>query len=271
MNRFLSLLSAFLLPVTFSSLAQTQKQVNKHNVFWHKTEINEIFAKEGKGFGIGADFVFRSKSTFEDPSPFAETNRIGFRPWLHYQFSPYARLSLSPIGFKYTDDYKAQASDFDRAPYEERRITLQFFHHKKSDNGKFMSTWRYRYEWRWQETATGDWRYFNRLRFRYRLRYIITGNDFYENNTLYAAVNNEIGINIGRNVPYMFNQNRFYLAMGYRFMNSLRAELRYVNRYRARGATGLEYDNGRGVMLMFYIDQLSLVGKKKVQEVRFAD
>jgi hypothetical protein len=259
----------------FFSEGFAQKKVNNHTVFWHKTEINEIFSNgnedKPKGWGLGADFVFRSKSTFENPSPFTEINRIGFRPWFHYQFSPNARLSLSPIGFKYTNEYKARPEDYERKPYEERRITLQFFHHKKEEGGRFMHTWRYRYEWRWQETASGDWRYFNRLRVRYRLRYMISGNDFYQNKIFYAAVNNEIGINIGRNVSYMFNQNRFYAALGYRFWNAMRTELRYVNRYRARGAIGNEYDQAQGFMLMFYIDQLSKISTKDTRSVKFFD
>ena len=256
------------------SLSAQEKQVNKHQVFWHKTDLNQIFVNQERpnsGWGVGMDFVFRTKSTYESPSMFTELNRLSIRPWVHYQFSPNARLSLSPIGLMYTDDYKARASDYNRAPYDERRITLQFFHHTKEKNPKFMHTWRYRYEIRWQETADGSYRYFNRFRLRYRLRYVITGKNFYNNNTLYVAVNNEIGINIGKNVPYMFNQNRFYLAGGYRFLKAMRVELRYVDRYRARGSVGNEYDNARGLMLTFYVDQFSLLGSKSVQDVRFYD
>lgn len=254
-----------------------QRIVNRHNVFWHQTEINEIYYKNDsdeekpRGWGWGADFIYRTRSDLDNKSMFAEQNRIGFRPWFHYQFSPNSRLSLAPIGFMHTDEYKARPEDFERPPYRERRITLQYFHHLKEGKGRFMHTWRYRYEWRWQETAAGNWRYFNRLRIRYRLRYMISGDDFYKNKIFYVAVNNEVGINIGRNVPYMFNQNRLYAGLGYRFLNAIRAELHFVDQFRTRGSIGNEYDNGRGLMLLLYIDQLSKISTKDTRSVKFFD
>jgi hypothetical protein len=136
-----------------------------------------------------------------------------------------------------------------------------------------MHTWRYRYEFRWQERPIqDDYRFFTRFRFRYRIRYIINGNDFYENNTWYAAVSNEIGLNIGKNVVLnTFNQNRLYVGIGYRFFDVVRAELRYVDRFRTRGATGFEFDHGRGLMLGIYVDQLSGLWNKEIQKVKFAD
>jgi hypothetical protein len=69
----------------------------------------------------------------------------------------------------------------------------------------------------------------------------------------------------------MFNQNRLYIGMGYRFLTAARVELRYVNRFRSRGGTGFEYDLDRGIMLGIYIDQLSLLGTKDILKVRYFD
>ncbi|WP_143090845.1 porin family protein [Thermoflexibacter ruber] len=77
-----------------------------------------------------------------------------------------------------------------------------------------------------------------------------------------------------KNVTYnTFNQNRLYVGIGYRFLNAARIEIRYVNRFRTRGAAGIEFDHGQGLMIEAYIDQISLLGvrKGKAQPVRFSD
>jgi hypothetical protein len=242
--------------------AQQQKVIYPHTVFWSKTEVTEIFPS---GWGLGGDFVYRRKNEMNKGSMFMSPLRESFRPWIHYQFSPYARFSLSPLGYMNTNEYIGKEADYLRLPYHELRTTFQFFHHIKQLDGKIMHTWRYRYEMRWQERpGQEEYRYLNRFRFRYRIRYLINTNDFYQNNVLYLAVSNEIGLNFGKNVVYnVFNQNRFYAGIGYRFLNAARVEVRYVDRIRTRGATGFEFDHGRGLMLGIYIDQLSKLARNK--------
>jgi hypothetical protein len=258
---------------TLSTLhAQDRKVIYPHNVFWSKTEVNQL--DKNNQWGLGLDFVYRRKSGLTDRNMFAEPLRESLRPWVHYQFSPYARFSLSPLGYMNTNEYIGKIEDLERPSYYELRTTFQFFHHQKTPNGKFMHTWRYRYEMRWQKQPDEeDFRYLSRFRFRYRLRYVITGNDFYENNTLYAAVSNEIGLNFGRSVLFnTFNQNRLYVGAGYRFLTAARVEFRYVDRIRTRGSTGFEFDHGRGFMLGMYIDQLSILGTKgDPYKIRFTD
>jgi hypothetical protein len=259
----------FLLPSI--SLAQTKKEIYDHHSFWSKTDINQIF--ENSPWGVGFDFVYRSKNELNNGSIFTSMLRESYRPWIHYQFSPNARFSLSPIGYMQTQEYVGKPSDYDRLPYHEYRTTLQFFHHLKQAGGRVMHTWRYRYEMRWQEIPnTDDYRYLNRFRLRYRIRVGLNSSDFYANNTLYAAVSNELGLNFGKNVVYnTFNQNRLYIGLGYRFLTAARIELRYVDRFRTRGATGFEFDHDKGIMIGIYIDQVSLLGTKDILKVRYFD
>lgn len=253
-----------------SLLAQTQKVVYTSNSFWSKTEVNEIF--NDKKFGLGFDFVYRTKNELGQGTIFTGMLRESYRPWMHYQFSKNTRLSISPFGYMRTNDYIGKPEDYNRLPYREYRTTFQFFHHIKQAEGRIMHTWRYRYELRWQEQpGQDDYRYFNRFRLRYRLRVGLNSTDFYANKTLYLSASDELGINFGKNVTYMFNQNRFYLGMGYRFLTAARVELRYVNRFRTRGGTGFEYDLDKGVMLGIYIDQVSLLGTKDILKVRYFD
>ncbi len=252
------------------SFAQTQKVTYNTNTFWSKTEVNQIF--DEKKWGVGFDFVYRTKNELGQGSIFTSMLRESYRPWFHYQFSQNARLSISPIGYMKTQEYIGKPTDYLRLPYQEFRTTFQFFHHIKQAQGRVMHTWRYRYELRWQEQpAMDDYRYFNRFRLRYRIRVGLNSSDFYANKTLYMAVSDEIGINIGKNVPYLFNQNRLYIGMGYRFLTAARVELRYVDRVRARGSTGFEYDMDKGIMVGIYIDQVSLLGTKDILKVRYFD
>lgn len=250
--------------------AQPQKQVYRHASFWSKAEVAQIW--ERSNFGVGFDYIYRSKNELGRGSPFTSMLRESFRPWVHYQFSPNARLSISPIGYMRTYDYIAKPSDYARPVYHELRTTFQFFHHQKQWKGRIMHTWRYRYEMRWQEIPFTDrYRFIHRIRFRYRIRCALKSQDFYADKTLYLMASNEIGLNFGPQVIYSFNQNRLYAGIGYRFLTAVRAELRYVNRFRTRGSTGFEYDLDQGFMLALYIDQLSLIGTRDILKVRYFD
>lgn len=252
-------------------VAQDRKAVYPHAVFWSKVEVNDIVANGTWGWGI--DGVYRRKNELGRGGMLDAPLRESVRPWVHYQVSPTARFSISPLGYMHTTEYVAKPEDRARVPYHEWRSTLQLFHHHKQLDGRLMHTWRYRYELRWQERpGQDDYRYSNRFRIRYRARYMLNSDDFYEDGTVYLMASNEIGINMGREVVWnTFNQNRLYAGVGMRFLNSVRAEVRYVDRFRTRGATGFEFDHGRGVMLAMYVDQLRNVGKKDIPPVRFVE
>jgi len=258
-----------LIGVVFKSSAQ--KIIYPHSVFWSKLELNQL--DKNNKYGVGVDFVFRSKSGLENNNMFAEPLRESIRIWGHYQFSEYARLSISPIGLMHTNEYIAKPEDLNRPDYIEWRSTLQFFHHIKQWDGRIMHTWRYRHEFRFQEQSDSDaLRFLMRFRFRYRVRVLLNSNNFYQDKTAYIAISNEIGLNIGKNVIYnTFNQNRLYIGVGYRFLNVIRTELRYVDRFRTRGSTGFEFDHGRGIMLGIYFDALRGIGKSEEFKVRFTD
>lgn len=251
--------------------AQDRKQIFPHAVFWSKVEINDFLANGRWGWGV--DGIVRRKNEEGRGSMFDAPNRESVRPWVHRQFGRNARLSVSPLGYMHTTEYVGVPEDRLRDPYHELRTTLQFQHHHKQLDGRLMHTWRYRYELRWQERpGVDDYRYSNRFRVRYRARYMLNGSDFYRNHTAYLLASNEIGINMGREVVLnTFNQNRVYAGVGMRFATAARAELRYVDRFRTRGATGYQFDHGRGVMLTVYVDELRRLGSKDIPQVRFVD
>ena len=249
----------------------SQKIIYPHNAFWSKIELNQL-DNQAK-WGLGLDFVYRRKSSILTDNMFALPLRESLRPWIHYQFSEYARFSLSPLGYMNTNEYIGKPEDFDREPFYELRTTFQFFHHIKQWNGRLMHTWRYRYELRWQEQpGEEDLRFFTRFRFRYRLRCMLNSTNFYDDKTLYLAGSNEFGLNLGRNVTLnTFNQNRLYLGIGYRFLNVVRAELRYIERFRTRGSNAAEFDKDRGFMIAVSFDSMIGIGKEKDYKVKYTD
>lgn len=250
--------------------AQPGKTVYHHQTLWTKAEVNDF--NEAGEWGWGVDGIIRRKnelgSGFITDAPMRES----IRPWLHRQLTPTARLSISPIGLMHTTEYVGKPEDRDRPSYKEWRTTMQFFHHHKQIGGKLMHTWRYRYELRWQERPDDDeYRYSNRLRVMYRVRYALNSPDIYQDGTWYAMAQSEVGLNAGRAVETnFFNQHRMYVGVGRRFLNSARFEVRYVDRFRARGGSPYEYDHDHGLMLSFAIDQLRLLGSKDIP-VRIID
>ena len=250
--------------------AQEEMVINNHNVFWNKNEFTQIIEDQVYGFGI--DVIHRRGSNIHTSSPLAIPLRTSVRPWIHYQFGTDARLSFSPLSYHATSPYKANPFDYERPSNFELRNTIQFFHHHKHFDGRLMHTWRYRLAFRHRKIEEReDWVNFSRFRFRYRIRYMLNAPDFYTQRVLYTAASSEIGLNMGKPiVQNTFNQHRVYLSVGYRFLNAMRLELRYVDRVRSRGS-GFEFDHGRGVMIALNIDQISYVGKRYTQPIKYAD
>lgn len=250
--------------------AQDNKTVYHHQTLWTKAEVNDFDATGRWGWGV--DAILRRKNELGQGFIAAEPMRESLRPWLHYQVTPSARLSISPIGYMHTTDYVGVETDRDRARTREYRTTFQFFHHHKQLSGRLMHTWRYRYELRWQgQEGENDLRYFNRVRVMYRTRFALNSPDIYQDGTVYLMAQSELGLNAGRQITTnFFNQHRMYLGIGRRVLNSARIELRYVDRFRSRGGAPYEFDHDHGLMLTFGIDQLRLLGSKDIP-VRLID
>lgn len=256
--------------LVFWGFAQDQKEVYQHGYAWNKIEASQFLGESQ--YGVGVDIIHRRATEFDNNNPFKHYLRTSIRPWVHKQFGPDARLSISPLGYFYTNPYLAIASDSLAPSSFELRSTIQFFHHLKQQQGKIMHTWRYRLEFRNQKRDGADeFRNFARLRLRYRLRYMINAPDFYTQGVIYAAGSSELAVNMGSPIVYnTFNQNRIYLGIGFRFLNAARLELRYLDRFRARGS-GFEFDRGKGFMLSFTIDQINYLGRRYTQPIKYAD
>lgn len=257
-------------PIMLKSQVAQEQIFYNHAIFWNKNEFTQIF--EESPFGVGVDLIHRRANKYGEGHFFQTPLRTSVRPWIHYQIGADARLSWSPFSYHATQPYLGEEGDELRAASYEYRSTLQFFHHHKHFQGRLMHTWRYRLAFRFRMTDGNDeFTNFARFRFRYRLRYMLNAPDFYTQGVIYTAASTEIGLNMGKPVVYnTFNQNRIYLALGFRFLNAMRLELRYVDRVRSRGS-GYQFDRGQGLMIALNIDQITYIGKRYTQPIKYAD
>ncbi len=116
----------------------------------------------------------------------------------------------------------------------EQRIWQQLMTNSKA--GKLLLTHRYRLEQRWIErdripdnlTPGTQHDYLNRFRYRFLMQLPLNQTSMQEK-TLFMALSNESFINFG-NVQYnIFDQNRSYLGLGYKFTENSAIQLGYLN------------------------------------------
>ena len=156
--------------------------------------------------------------------------------------------SLARIGFDYriTDNFSATAGYgfIITYPYGKQPVNTTFNEHRIWQQvvfthavGTFQINHRYRLEQRWSEQMvlqnSGEYRkegynYNNRFRYRFMINYPIKFKK--ENSKFFLSVYDEVFINFGKNVRYnIFDQNRFYFALGYKFSESGNVQLGYLN------------------------------------------
>jgi len=111
---------------------------------------------------------------------------------------------------------------------------------------------RYRLEQRWQEqVATGGWKYSNRIRYQLRSTFQRHANTVRQP---YASVYDELFVAFGRNVTgNVFDQNRAFAGVGYRWGDAFRMETGYMNQYVLR-PSGREAERNHTLMLAFASD-----------------
>jgi hypothetical protein len=271
------------------TFGQSPRTLNVNHAFW--TEINLGGKIKGK-YGYQLDYQFRSQgesdkirdqemslpSASQDGSHgkyniFAFPYQQVVRPWVTYQANDKIKVSVSPFGWWGTWT-PTGTNSLNFQP--EFRSTIQVA--LSQPMGRVNITQRYRYEFRFfgKELPTdgtkGDDYYAGMAdsgsrkgRFRYMLRAIIPLNhQKMEPKTYYINVYNELMIGIGHNVKpeRIFDQNRAFLALGYKFSPAFRVELGYLNQYVPKGATS---DMNNVVQMFIIVDDLNSFFKRKTE------
>ncbi len=278
--------------LTFNSFSQDQRQFNTKNSFW--SELNFI-GNIGKKFAYQLDFQYRFQSEQQYYQPNANLNNIFlnpyqtvFRPWLHYYPSKdrKIRFSVSPLGFWGTyglagsnGTVKAPGEDANDKllEYPEIRSCYQLTTYDKI--GRVSIAYRLRYELRWigngePSTAVSNKTGFdfmhgmpmNNPTFKQRLRVFFRTDVPFKGNTLdarefYFACQDELWVGLGKKTANanFLDQNRVYVAIGYKLPQDIRVEVGYLNQvipqntyaYGGKNIRNMDFNNVLQVYVFF--------------------
>ncbi len=145
-------------------------------------------------------------------------NQLLLRYGLNYHLSPTAMLTAGYANIT--------TATFDKEDFEvrtnEHRIWQQFILRNKV--GRLAFEHRYRLEQRWITSDDIPDDYTNRARYRIFFTLPLSNKDMLDK-TLFFAFYDEIFLNLNDNP---FSQNRFYLALGYKFNSNISVQSGYL-------------------------------------------
>lgn len=166
------------------------------------------------------DVQLRSRDNWENVGSFL------FRPGVTYYISSNTNATL---GYLLTNTYLHLDGAADDIRTEHRIWEQYILTHKiKSINVSH----RFRLEQRFQETTAPDPVFSQRLRYFIRFLVPLTGDKKNFSEGVFAAVQNETFFNVQNKEKInnsLFDQNRVYLAGGYRFSKKMDLEAGYMN------------------------------------------
>ncbi|KAA5539546.1 DUF2490 domain-containing protein [Adhaeribacter rhizoryzae] len=269
------LLSGFLIFI-FSPVAAQQREYHDNNMFW--SEVNIIGNIKGK-FGYQLDYQHRRQAIPENlpdhhHNPVKHPMLQTIRPWLHYQYNPAVRFSFAPLAWL---GHWRLPEDGESVFFPEFRITPQIT--LRQPIGRVIIQHRFRYEFRFigrdhvdGETDLEEAYTFDKSRRRGRMRYMLKAEvpintPEMADGTFYVAAFNEAMLNTGKNVPsnHLFDQNRTYAGVGYRFSKFVRVEAGYLKHlaFRLNNATANNVDNNNLIHAFLYFENFSELFSRK--------
>ncbi len=219
MRKKFFLISAIVLFFSFSIRAQT---INE-NTGWFAWFNNYKFSKH---FGFYADVQIRSADNWD------YVRNVLIRPGLTYHFNSKNNVT---VGYAYVGSYN-KLPEPSKNSLTENRIWEQYINNAKFGNVSLQN--RFRLEQRFIEQQTQNV-FAQRLRYFVRTIIPLTKQQQAFNKGPFAAVQNEIFFNIQNKDKLnnsIFDQNRVYCAIGYRFSKKVDLEAGYMNQY-INGAT----------------------------------
>jgi hypothetical protein len=246
--------------LTFSVFAQNKPEILDNKVLYTKQYYSDFFKDNGK-WAWEFDVVMRRQSELGEANIFMHPLRFSIRPWIAFQYSKLARISLNPIAMFHSTARFPLESDLNRLGERELRTTLQFV--QSSFAGRVNFTHRLRFESRWRGIDEPNVKHNFRFRYRMRVRVPLNTNYFYTNHTLYLCAYSELHTEFGRDYGSNFlSQSRNYIGLGFRFWDWTRVELGYLHQYNTR-SNNQQIDLSRGPMVYLFMDVLSR-NKKRV-------
>lgn len=228
-------------------------------------------------WGLHTEYQFRRSDGFS--SPMQNQIRLGVDYNINKTYSTSVGWSYIET-FAYGDFADEVPAKYNNYKFNEQRIWEQFII-KHEHVGRFHYDSRFRLEQRWiasivnKGTATnpeyvryddpneGYWKYRNRARYRFRVQVPLSKAELVDN-TLFFVAADEIFVNLGGHVSSnVFDQNRLFLAFGWRFNKDTNIQLGYMNQFIEKGdGTHKENNHTVQVALTYNIDFTKLFKKK---------
>jgi hypothetical protein len=156
-------------------------------------------------------------------------------------------------GYGFTRAYPPEEFVTNPQPVNEHRTYQQL--DLSQSAGRVHVDHRYRLEQRWirrpQTPTTGaGWTYTNRARYFVR-GFVAPGGGAPDDKEAYFVGYDEVFINFGKNVRNnVFDQNRLFAGVGYRFSRALSTEVGYMNQLIVR-ASGTDVERNHTIVLAF--------------------
>jgi hypothetical protein len=218
MKHNIHLMKNFKLLVFFLLLSQAVfAQTTIQNSGW-LTLVNNT--KVSEKWGVAFDFQVRSADNY------AYVRNILIRPGITYYFNNKANAT---VGYLYAPTRtEAPTGNFTLL---EQRIWEQFIYNHKIKSS--FATHRFRLEQRFIETNGGDI-FAQRLRYFFRMIKPLQGYKETFDKGIFLALQDELFFNVqGKELlnNSLFDQNRFYVALGYRVSKKLDIEGGYLNQH----------------------------------------
>jgi hypothetical protein len=254
--------------LSITSYSQDIKKTNEHNVWVSLTGNNTITKK----WGILTEFNWRRNDGFS--KPIQNEIKLG----INYKIN---KANLLTLGWAHNENFSYGAFSknvseniYNNYSYNEQRIfeQLAITH---SSTGIILYDSRFRFEQRWiqnkikvnneyvrpsEEYLTlnpnvEDWRFRQRLRYRFRIQIPLTKKEM-DDKTLFFLASDEVFVNFGKKVAAnIFDQNRATIGFGWKFNKNTNIQLAYLNQFIEK-SNGIAKENNHTLLttLNFNID-----------------
>jgi hypothetical protein len=231
----------FITACTMSSLLaqQAPKEVRDHSQVWtayfNQTRLSDKW-------GIWLD-VHARRTDFLD-----RWNTMIFRPGLTYYLNDHVRLTA---GYAYVAHFPASSAAPVRPEHRPWQQVMWTSRSKKLQTLQWV-----RLEERFNRKVANN-ELLDEYAFNFRVRYQISlmvplKGDFIQLGTPFLVLSDEIHINAGKQITYnYFDQNRFFLGLGYQFSKTMNVQLGYMNLFQQL-PTGNQFNNNHALRLFFF-------------------
>lgn len=235
MSRNLPIGIALWLASVSVAIAQPEKNIETREMGWIGYFNQSRFTNRS---GLWTDVHLRLNDNFV-----SETHAILARVAYIYFVTDRTRISAG-YAYQHQPGHEGDPNVLEHRPWQQ----IQWFEKK---NWFAMMQW-IRLEQRFRSTGEDGFEFSNhRIRYNIALTIPLTQKEI-KPKTAFLFTNNEVFINFGENVVNnYFDQNRFFMGLGYQFTSHLNAQLGYMNVFQQLPA-GDHYVNSHAIRLFVF-------------------